>query len=89
LSQGVNTDLIKKNIRRKIMKLKNSFQDPRKVFADKLIEAGINAQKANWIALDVGMDVVGKEYLIRWGIKGKQLKIVECLIADFYLGRLM
>ena len=71
------------------MKLKNNSQDPRKVFADKLIEVGIDAQKADWIALDVGMDAVGKEYLMRWGIKGKQLKIVECLITDFYLGRLM
>lgn len=71
------------------MKLKNNSQDPRKVFADKLIEVGINAQKADWIALDVGMDAVGKEYLIRWDIKGKQLEIVERLITDFYLGRLM
>ena len=71
------------------MELKENSQDPRKIFADKLIEAGIDSQKANWIALDVGMDAVGKEYLMRWGIKGKQLKIAERLITDFYLGRLM
>ena len=71
------------------MKLENNSQDPRKMFADKLIEAGINAQKADWIALDVGMDAVDKEYLTRWGLKGMQLKIVEGLITDFYLGRLI
>jgi len=63
-------------------------QDPRRLFANKLIKAGINAQKADWIALDVGMDVVDKEYLMRWGIKGKRLKIVERLIMNFYMGRL-
>ena len=71
------------------MKRHDNIQDPRKVFADKLIEVGIDAKKADWIALDVGMDAVDKEYLMHWGIKGKQLKIVECLITDFYLGRLM
>ncbi len=71
------------------MKLKKQIQDPREVLADKLNKAGIDAQKALWIALDVGMDAVGKEYLMRCGIKGKQLKIVECLITDFYLGRLI
>ena len=71
------------------MELKENSKDPRKVFADKLIKANVNAQKANWIALDVGMDAVDKEYLMRWGLKGKQLKIVERLITDFYLGRLI
>jgi len=71
------------------MKRHDNIQDPREMFAGKLIEAGIDDQKALWIALDVGMDAVGKEYLMRWGIKGKQMKIVECLITDFYLGRLM
>lgn len=71
------------------MKQHDNIQDPREVFADKLIEVGIDANKAVWIALDVGMDAVGKEYLMRWGIKGKKLKIVERLITDFYLGRLM
>ena len=71
------------------MKRHDNTQDPRKMFADKLIEQGIDAQKADWIALDVGMDAVGNEYLMRWSIKGKQLKIVEHLISDFYLGRLM
>ena len=71
------------------MELQENSQDPRKVFADKLIEAGIDTQKADWIALDVGMDAVGKEYLMCWDIKGKQLKIVDRLITDFYLGRLM
>jgi hypothetical protein len=71
------------------MKRYDNIQDPRKLFADKLIKAGIDAQKALWIALDVGMDAVDEEYLMRWGIKGKQLKNVERLITDFYLGRLM
>ena len=86
--QGANTDL-DKNIQRTIMKLENNSQDPRKVFAGKLIELGIDAQKAYWIALDVGMDAVGKKYLTRWALRGTELKIVEDLIADFYLGRLM
>ena len=71
------------------MKLKKQIHDPREVLADKLTKTGIDAQKALWIALDVGMDAVDKEYLMRLGIKGKQLKIVERLITDFYLGRLM
>lgn len=70
------------------MKLTDN-RDPREVLADRLSEAGIDAQKALWIALDVGMDTVDKEYLIRWNIKGKQLKIVESLIENFHLGRLI
>ena len=71
------------------MELKENSQDPRKIFGDKLVEAGVDAQKANWIALDVGTGAVDREYLMRWGLKGKQLKNAECLIMDFHLGRLM
>jgi len=66
------------------MKFKKQIQDPREVIAGKLSEAGIDAQKALWIALDAGMNAVDKEYLIELDIKGEQLKVAESLIKDFY-----
>jgi len=70
------------------MECEDYFLDPRQIIVNKLIELGLEERKAGWIALDVGMDAVGREYLKRCGIKGKKLKNVERLITDFYLGRL-
>ena len=66
------------------MKPKKQIHDPRELLADKLNKAGIDVQKAFFIALDAGINVVDKAYLIDLGLKGKQLKIVENIIKDFY-----
>ena len=63
-------------------------EDPRDVLAAKLIEVGIDAEDADCIALDAGMGGVDEEYLMRHGIKGRQLEIAESLITDFHLGRI-
>jgi len=66
------------------MKLKNKISDPRELLADKLNKAGIDAQKALWIALDTGMNAVDKKYLIDLGLREQQLKVAESFIKDFY-----
>ena len=66
------------------MKLKKQIRDPREMLADKLSNAGIEDQKAFFIALDAGLGVVNKEYLTDLGLKGKQLKDAENLVKDFY-----
>ena len=65
-------------------KLEKQIQYPRETLAGKLNAAGIDAQKALWIALDAGMNLVDREYLTELDIKGEQLKVAECLIKDFY-----
>jgi hypothetical protein len=66
------------------MKLKNKISDPRELLADKLNNAGIDAQKALWIALDAGMNAVDKKYLIDLGLRGEQFKVAESLVKEFY-----
>ena len=66
------------------MKFKKQIQDPREVLADKLSEAGIDAQKAFFIALDAGANLVNKAYLIDLGLKGEQLKDAENFVKEFY-----
>jgi len=61
-----------------------NINDPRELLAEKLYSAGINGQKAFFIALDAGRNLVDKEYLKDCDLKGKQLKIVENIIKDFY-----
>ena len=66
------------------MKLKNKIRDPRELLADKLNKAGIDAQKSFFIALDAGINAVDKEYLIDLGLRGRQLKVAESLVKEFY-----
>ena len=68
------------------MKTKKKIYDPRESMADKLIKAGIDAQKAFLIALDAGRDLVDKEYLINFDLTGKQMKIAENIVKNFYWG---
>ena len=86
MSQEVNTDLTKTPLQGKIilMKLKKQIHDPRELLADKLNKAGIDAQKAFFIALDAELNLVDKAYLIDLGLRGKQLKVGENLVKDFY-----
>jgi len=46
------------------------INDPREILADKLTKAGIDVQKAFFIVIDVGRNLVDKEYLIDLGLKG-------------------
>jgi len=66
------------------MKKKNF--DPREALAGKLYEAGIDGQTAFLIALDAGMDLVDKDYLVDLNLGKRQLKIAERLVKDFYWG---
>lgn len=86
MSQEVNTDLTKKPVQGKIilMKPKKQIHDSRELLADKLNKAGIDVQKAFFIALDAGINIVDSEYLIDLGLKGTQFKVVENIIKDFY-----
>ena len=66
--------------------MKKKTFDPRAALADKLSEAGINAQTAFLIALDAGINLVDKDYLIDLNLTKKQLKVAESLVKDFYWG---
>ncbi len=64
--------------------MKENTYDTRESLAEKLYNTGIDGQKAFLIALDAGRNLVDKEYLKDFGLKGKHLKIVENIIKDFY-----
>jgi hypothetical protein len=66
--------------------MKKKTFDPREALADKLNKAGINAQTAFLIALDAGINLVDKDYLIDLNLTKKQLKVAESLVKDFYWG---
>jgi len=66
------------------MNLKTQIHDPRELLADKLNKAGIDGQKAFFIALDAGMNLVNKAYLVDLGLKGEQLKAAEDIVKEFY-----
>jgi hypothetical protein len=66
------------------MKRRKKIRDLRVLLADKLNKAGIDAQKAFYIALDAGGNLVNKAYLIDLGLKGKQLKAAESIVKEFY-----
>ncbi|MCQ9206213.1 MAG: hypothetical protein NG737_07885 [Omnitrophica bacterium] len=68
------------------MKLKKQISDPRELLADKLNKVGVDVQKAFFIALDAGRNLVDKEYLIDLGLRGEQLNVVENLVKNFYWG---
>lgn len=61
-----------------------TIQDPREILADKLTKAGIDIQKAFFIAIDVGRNLVDKEYLLDLGLGGEKLKKAENIIKDYY-----
>lgn len=64
--------------------VKENACDTRESLAEKLCSTGIDGQKAFLIALDAGRNLVDREYLKDFGLKGKHLKIVESIIKDFY-----
>lgn len=66
--------------------MKKKTFDPREALADKLNKAGIDAQTAFLIALDAGINLVDKDYLIDLNLTKKQLKVAESLVKDFYWG---
>jgi hypothetical protein len=68
------------------MKLKKQIYDPRESLADKLNKVGIDVQKAFFVALDAGGNLVDKEYLMDLDLRGEQLKVAESLVKEFYWG---
>ena len=88
MSQEVNTDLTKKPLQGEtiLVKLKKQIHDPRELLADKLNKAGIDVQKAFFIALDAGGNLVNKAYLVDLGLRGEQLKVAESFVKEFYWG---
>jgi len=68
----------------KHMKSSVRNNDPRETLAHQLAEAGLNSKDAFIIALDSGLNVVDRDYLIDLGLKGNQLILAETCIKDFY-----
>jgi hypothetical protein len=66
--------------------MKKKIIDPREALAERLYEAGIDGQTAFLIALDAGINLVDKDYLIDLNLGKKQLKVAENLVKDFYWG---
>lgn len=66
------------------MKRRRNVLDPRETLAGKLADAGIDAQKAFFIALDAGLNLVNKTYLVDLGLKGERLKAAENIVKEFY-----
>ena len=64
--------------------MNKNIYDPRELLADKLNRAGIDVQKSFFIALDAGLSLVNKEYLIDLGLRGEQLKVAESIVKEFY-----
>ena len=68
--------------------MKNIF-DQRELLIEKLIRVGIDFQKSFFISIDAGINLVDKEYLIDFGLRGKQLKTAEGIVQEFYWGNLV
>jgi hypothetical protein len=66
--------------------MKKKIFDPREALAEELYEAGIGGQTAFLIALDAGIGLVDKDYLIDLNLGKRQLIMAERLIKDFYWG---
>jgi hypothetical protein len=66
--------------------MKKKTFDPREALADKLNKAGIDVHTAFLIALDAGINLVDKDYLIDLNLTEKQLIVAESLVKDFYWG---
>jgi hypothetical protein len=66
--------------------MKKKICDPREALAERLYEAGIDGQTAFLIAVDTGIGLVDKDYLIDLHLGKRQLIIAECLVKDFYWG---
>jgi hypothetical protein len=66
--------------------MKKNIYDRRELLANKLNKAGVDVQKSLFIALDAGRDLVNKEYLIDLGLRGRELKIAENIVKEFYWG---
>lgn len=64
--------------------MNKNIYDPREILADKLYRAGIDTQKAFFIALDAGRMLVNKEYLIDLDLRGTKLKVAERFVKEFY-----
>lgn len=64
--------------------MEKKIHDPRELLADKLSKAGIDDQKSFLVAIDAGINLVNKAYLIDLGLRGRQLKIAESFVKNFY-----
>jgi hypothetical protein len=69
--------------------MKKNVFDQRELLIEKLIRVGIDFQKSFFISIDAGINLVDKEYLIDFGLRGKQLKTAERIVEEFYWGNLV
>jgi hypothetical protein len=69
--------------------MKEDIFDQRKLLIQKLIMVGIDSQKSFFISIDTGIGSVDKEYLMDFGLRGKQLKTAERIVQEFYWGDLV
>jgi len=66
--------------------MKENIFDQRELLIEKLIRVGIGFQKSFFISIDAGINLVDKEYLMDFGLRGKQLKTAERIVQQFYWG---
>lgn len=69
--------------------MKKNIFDQRELLIEKLIRVGIDFQKSFFISIDAGISLVDREYLIDFGLRGKQLKTAERIVQGFYWGNLV
>ena len=69
--------------------MKKYIFDQRELLIEKLIRVGIDFQKSFFISIDTGINLVDREYLIDFGLRGKQLKTAERIVQEFYWGSLV
>jgi hypothetical protein len=69
--------------------MKKYIFDQRELLIEKSIRVGIDFQKSFFISIDTGINLVDREYLIDFGLRGKQLKTAERIVQEFYWGSLV
>jgi hypothetical protein len=69
--------------------MKKDIFDQRELLIQKLIMVGIAFQKSFFISIDAGIGSVDKEYLMDFGLRGKQLRTAERIVQEFYWGNLV
>ncbi len=61
-----------------------SLVDPREQLAERLFGSGVDARSSFFIALDAGLGLVDRDYLVGIGLSGPHLSAAERIIMEFY-----
>lgn len=69
--------------------MKKNIFDERELVMERSLRAGIGSRESFFISIDAGMNLVDRQYLMDLGLRGRQLRIAERIVQEFYWGDLV